>query len=73
MPAIVGAVQIIALASSGVFNIGDVHKIAPLAVAKTFAGAGSFNTGTDVKVSNNYSNITTYDYDNIDQPTFGNV
>ncbi|WP_240620199.1 spore germination protein, partial [Peribacillus acanthi] len=41
MPAIVGAVQVMSVGSSGVFHIGDVYKIAPASVAKTFAGAGS--------------------------------
>lgn len=63
MPAIVGAVKINAMGSSAVFNIGDVYNIAPVSTAKTFAGAGSFNTGDHLKVRNDYSATNTYDKD----------
>lgn len=63
MPAIVGAVKVISVGSSGVFNIGDVFNIAPVSTAKTFAGAGSFNTGDYLKVRNNQSSTNTYDKD----------
>lgn len=66
MPAIVGAVKINSIGSSSVFNIGDVFKIAPTSTAKTFAGAGSFNTGDYLKVRNNYSSTNTYDQDYAD-------
>lgn len=45
MPAFVGVVKLNSISSSGVFHIGDVFAISPQSVAKTFAGAGSFNTG----------------------------
>ena len=45
MPAIVGIVQVINVGTNGIFHIGDVFKISPFTNAKTFAGAGSFNTG----------------------------
>jgi spore germination protein PA len=63
MPSIVGAVKVISIGSSGVFNIGDVYSIAPVSTAKTFAGAGSFNTGDYLRLRNNYSNTNTYDKD----------
>lgn len=63
MPAIVGAVKVISIGNSGVFNIGDVFNIAPVSTAKTFAGAGSFNTGDYLRVRNNYSSTNTYDRD----------
>jgi len=63
MPAIVGAVKVINVGSSGVFNIGDVFNIAPVSTAKTFAGAGSFNTGDYLKVRNHRSSTNTYDKD----------
>lgn len=73
MPAIVGTVQVISVGSSGVFNIGDVYKIMPVSTAKTFSGAGSFNTGDDLQI-NNYQNKTlTYDQDFLDQGNFFNV
>ncbi|WNF39081.1 spore germination protein [Bacillaceae bacterium IKA-2] len=63
MPAIVGAVKVNAIGSSGVFNIGDVFTISPVSTAKTFAGAGSFNTGDHLTLRNDYSETNTYDKD----------
>ncbi|MBM7694000.1 spore germination protein PA [Peribacillus deserti] len=73
MPAIVGAVQVISIGDSGVFNIGDVYKIAPFSFSKTFAGAGSFNTGDRISVNNQVSSTNTYDADGADQPIFANI
>ncbi|WP_313800605.1 spore germination protein [Cytobacillus sp.] len=67
MPAIVGVAQVISVGSSAIFNIGDVYKIMPISTAKTFSGAGSFNTGDGLKVYNHLSTTNTYDSDNIDQ------
>jgi spore germination protein PA len=71
MPAIVGAVQVMSIGSSGVFHIGDVFKISPASTTKTFAG-GSFNTG-DLSLYNNQSSTNTYDGDLTDQPILLNV
>lgn len=73
MPAIVGAIQVINVGSSGVFHIGDVYKISPISTSKTYAGAGSFNTGESLSVYNNNSHLTTTDNENIDQPILFNV
>jgi spore germination protein PA len=73
MPAIVGVAQVISLGNSSVFHIGDVYKIMPFSSAKTFSGAGSFNTGESLKVHNNLSNTNTYDSDVIDQGNFLNA
>ncbi|WP_258921790.1 spore germination protein [Heyndrickxia coagulans] len=67
MPGFVGAAQIISIGSSGVFNVGDVFLIQPVASSKTFAGAGSFNTGENLSITNYQSNTNTYDFDVIDQ------
>lgn len=67
MPAIVGVAQVISVGSSSIFNIGDVYKMMPITTAKTFSGAGSFNTGDEVNVYNHLSSTNTYDSDNIDQ------
>jgi spore germination protein PA len=67
MPAIVGVAQVITLGSSSVFHIGDVYKIMPLSNAKTFSGAGSFNTGEDVNVRNQVSSTNASDPDGMDQ------
>ncbi|RUS46957.1 spore germination protein [Cohnella sp. AR92] len=58
MPAIVGAVNIIAI--DGIFTIGDVGTIAPVGFFKTFAGGGSFNAGETVNISNSPSVFNVY-------------
>ncbi|WP_019121490.1 spore germination protein [Brevibacillus massiliensis] len=68
MPAIVGTVNINSL--SGVFNIGDVNAITPSTVVKTFAGGGSFNSGTNLTVNNSPSVINVYDTGSGDQAVF---
>ncbi|MEH7081465.1 spore germination protein [Neobacillus drentensis] len=67
MPAIVGVAQVITLGSSSVFHIGDVYKIMPFSTAKTFSGAGSFNTGDSLQLQNNVSSTNTTDSDVYDQ------
>jgi spore germination protein PA len=73
MPAIVGVAQVITLGSSSVFHIGDVYKIMPFSNAKTFSGAGSFNTGESLTVSNQLSSTNTSDPDVIDQANAFNL
>ncbi|HEY2422014.1 MAG TPA: spore germination protein [Neobacillus sp.] len=73
MPAIVGVAQVITLGSSSVFHIGDVYKIMPFSTAKTFSGAGSFNTGERLNVSNGLSSTNTNDPDVIDSGNILNV
>ncbi|MEH7116413.1 spore germination protein [Neobacillus vireti] len=73
MPAIVGVAQVITLGSSSVFHIGDVYKIMPFATAKTFSGAGSFNTGEQLRVENQLSSTNTSDPDVVDQSNFLNL
>ncbi|MEH7884489.1 spore germination protein [Bacillus sp. JJ1609] len=73
MPAIVGVVQVISLGNSAVFNIGDVYRISPVSSAKTFSGAGSFNTGDGLTLYNNQSSTNTYDQDEVDQGNYLNA
>ncbi|MBT2678141.1 spore germination protein [Bacillus sp. ISL-35] len=73
MPAIVGVAQVISLGNSAVFHIGDVYSISPVSNAKTFSGAGSFNTGDGLTVYNNQSSTNTYDQDGVDQGNYFNV
>ncbi|AYA75047.1 spore germination protein [Robertmurraya korlensis] len=70
MPAIVGVAQVISIGSSSIFHIGDVYKIMPISNAKTYSGAGSFNTGDGLRVYNKFSSTNAYDHDGIDQ---GNI
>lgn len=73
MPAIVGAVKVNSIGSSSILHIGDVFAISPISEAKTFAGAGSFNTGDGISILNNQSVTNTYDTDAIDQPIAQNA
>lgn len=73
MPAIVGVIQVINVSSSGIVHIGDVFKISPYSTAKTFAGAGSFNTGQSISLYNQYSATNINDPDLIDEPVAFNV
>ncbi|MET3288180.1 spore germination protein [Brevibacillus fluminis] len=68
MPAIVGSVNINSM--TGVMNIGDVRTIAPQSVTKTFAGGGSFNSGTNLLINNPKSIIQIYDSEAEDQAVF---
>jgi spore germination protein PA len=73
MPAIVGVAQVISIGSSSVFHIGDVYKIMPVSNAKTFSGAGSFNTGDGLNVYNRQSTTNTFDQDGVDQGNYFNA
>ncbi|NGP44520.1 spore germination protein [Bacillaceae bacterium SIJ1] len=73
MPAIVGAIKINSVGSSGVFHVGDVFSIAPKSSNKTFSGAGSFNTGNGITVSSYQSATNTFDSDLSDQNIAGNL
>lgn len=67
MPAIVGAVKVVTVASSAIFNIGDVYAMCPESSAKTYAGGGSFNTGDGNSIHLVKSNTIVDDPDNLDQ------
>ncbi|AWD65588.1 MULTISPECIES: spore germination protein [Priestia] len=73
MPAIVGVVNLNSVGSASVFHIGDVYTIAPISTAKTYAGAGSFNTGDGLYVVNQQSSTNTSDNDVNDQNVAGNL
>jgi spore germination protein PA len=73
MPAIVGAFKVNAVGTSSIVHIGDVITISPYSEVKTFAGAGSFNTGDGLKIYNQNSVTNTYDNNAIDQPIAGNA
>lgn len=73
MPAIVGVAQVNSISGGSVFHIGDVYRIAPTSLAKTFAGAGSFNTGDRLYIYNHQNVTKTNDSDFIDQANAFNV
>ncbi|QDP39760.1 spore germination protein [Radiobacillus deserti] len=68
MPAVVGAIKVITVSSSSIFNVGDVYAMNPESYVKTFAGGGSFNTGNGIYIDLNRSTTIVRDTDNIDQP-----
>ncbi|TDF98143.1 spore germination protein [Paenibacillus piri] len=63
MPAIVGNIKILSVGPSSVVQIGDTIQISPTSTSKTFAGAGSFNTGDLAHTNNAISNTNTNDQD----------
>jgi spore germination protein PA len=63
MPGIVGTIKIVSVGPSSIVHIGDSVQLAPQSTSKTFAGAGSFNTGDYLRVMNWYSNTNTNDSD----------
>ncbi|MFD2613151.1 spore germination protein [Paenibacillus gansuensis] len=67
MPAIVGAIKILSVGPSSIVHIGDSIQLAPVSTSKTYAGAGSFNTGEVVQTNNAVSSTNTYDTDAADQ------
>ncbi|SEQ42651.1 spore germination protein PA [Virgibacillus subterraneus] len=67
MPAKVGAVKVINISSSSIFNIGDVYSMSPESTAKTYAGGGSFNTGDGTHIRLKESNTYVRDSDVADQ------
>lgn len=73
MPGFVGAVQIINVSTGATVNIGDVFQIHPISYAKTFSGAGSFNTGEGIRIVNHLSSTNTYDLDGLDQGLLFNL
>jgi spore germination protein PA len=68
MPAIIGNVKILNVGPSCIVHFGDSIILAPTSSSKTFAGAGSFNTGDLPRVVNGISSTNTNDSDLIDAP-----
>ncbi|GAX90239.1 spore germination protein [Effusibacillus lacus] len=71
MPAILGALKVISVGSSGVVHIGDAIVIAPKSAAKTYAGSGSFNTGDFPSTYNVVSSTNVNDQDIADTNVAG--
>jgi spore germination protein PA len=63
MPAIVGNVKILSVGPSSIVHFGDSIILSPSSSSKTFAGAGSFNTGDFPRVFNAASATNTNDSD----------
>ncbi|SEP18220.1 spore germination protein [Paenibacillus sp. OV219] len=63
MPTIVGMTEIVSVGSGAVVQVGDSIQIKPSSATKTYAGAGSFLTGSLVNSNNGVSTTNTNDPD----------
>ncbi|GGD65464.1 spore germination protein [Paenibacillus nasutitermitis] len=66
MPAVVGFVKIISVGSSSVVQFGDSIQLSPTSSSKTYAGSGSFLTGSLANSNNAVSATNSSDPDLID-------
>ncbi|KQO17603.1 spore germination protein [Paenibacillus sp. Leaf72] len=63
MPAIVGFVKIVSVGSSSIVQFGDAVQMSPSSTSKTYAGSGSFLTGSLTNSNNAVSATNTLDPD----------
>ncbi|MBO7744954.1 spore germination protein [Paenibacillus sp. MWE-103] len=63
MPAIVGFVKVISVGSSAIVQFGDSVQLSPASSSKTYAGSGSFLTGSLTNSNNAVSATNTNDPD----------
>lgn len=73
MPAIVGNIKIVSVGASSIVHLGDAILLSPKSSSKTFAGAGSFNTGDFPNTNNGLSLTNTLDNDVVDDTVSGNA
>lgn len=63
MPAVVGFVKIISIGSGSIVQFGDALEVSPASSSKTYAGSGSFLTGSLTNSNNAVSATNTLDPD----------
>lgn len=63
MPSVVGFVKIISVGSSAIVQFGDALQLQPASNSKTYAGSGSFLTGSLANSNNAVSATSTLDDD----------
>ncbi|GGG56577.1 MULTISPECIES: spore germination protein [Paenibacillus] len=63
MPSIVGFVKIVSTGSSSIVQFGDSVQLSPSSTSKTYAGSGSFLTGSLANANNAVSATNTLDPD----------
>jgi len=63
MPAVIGFVNIVSNGSGGVVQFGDAAEVSPSSASKTYAGAGSFLTGSLANSNTGLSATNTLDSD----------
>ncbi|WP_028559980.1 spore germination protein [Paenibacillus pinihumi] len=69
MPAIVGFVNVVSVGSSAIVQFGDAVQLSPSSNSKTYAGSGSFLTGSLANANNAVSATNTLDPDVQDSTT----
>jgi len=62
MPGIVGSIRIVSVSSGSIVHIGDAVNLTPRSTSKTFAGAGSFNTGDHIRTFSTASATNTWEF-----------
>jgi spore germination protein PF len=73
MPGVVGSINIGNVFSGGVTGFGDIAVLTPKTTSKTVTGAGAFNTGKTISVTDQWSNNLLFDIDAVDDPIAGNL
>ncbi|MUT66718.1 spore germination protein [Paenibacillus sp. NEAU-GSW1] len=63
MPAVVGFVKFVSIGSSSIVQFGDSVQLSPSSISKTYAGSGSFLTGSLANSNNAVSATNTLDPD----------
>ncbi|WP_028610409.1 spore germination protein [Paenibacillus harenae] len=63
MPAVVGFVKIVSVGSSSIVQFGDAVQLSPSSNSKTYAGSGSFLTGSLANSNTAVSATNTLDPD----------
>lgn len=63
MPAVVGFVKIVSVGSGSIVQFGDALEVSPNSSSKTYAGSGSFLTGSLTNSNNAVSATNTIDPD----------
>ena len=66
MPSIVGFVNVVSNGSSGIVQFGDAVQVSPSSSSKTYAGAGSFLTGSLANSNTGLSATNSLDNDVVD-------
>ncbi|MCA0754548.1 spore germination protein [Paenibacillus sp. N4] len=63
MPAVVGFVKIVSVGSGSIVQFGDALEVSPNSSSKTYAGSGSFLTGSLTNSNNAVSATNSIDPD----------
>lgn len=76
MPAVVGFVKIVSVGSASIVQFGDTLQVTPSSNTKTYAGSGSFLTGSLTNSNNAVSATNSVDpdlQDNTNVPNGANL